>query len=219
VEALFDHERPVVVGFIVERPRLLWLFDRKDRYLALDRTKASRERVTIAEDAGAWDKAAASRLGIDWETTVVWSGMPVRTKSGASLGVVRDGVFDPETGELESVALSAGATADLAVGVRTLGCEVVRGYRDGFILVDDSAAELETSGGAAAAAGKGAAVARAQAEQAAKAAAAAGKTAAAYGKAAAKVAAQSETGKKAMSWLKSVRDEIADAMGDDDEDK
>ena len=211
IDALFDHERPVVVGYLMERPRFLWLFDRADRHLAADRATLSRSGVDITDTSSAWDKGAASRLGIDWDETVIWSNMPARTASGASLGVVRDARFDPATGALEALIIGGGATADLVVGVRDVASELVTGYRDGAIVVDDSVAVAETTGGAAAVAGRSAAVAKVQVGRAAK-------TATAYGKAAAKVAGESKTGKRAAGWLKSMRDEIVDAMGPPDDD-
>lgn len=212
IDALFDHDEPIVVGYLVERPRFLWLFDRKDKHLAADRARLSRSGIDVTDSNAAWDRAAAARLSIDWDETVVWSNMPVRTASNAKLGVVRDARFDPESRALDTLMVGAGATADLVVGVREVAAELVAGYRDGAIVVDDSVAAAEVSGGAAAAAGRSAAVAKVQVEKAAK-------TATAYGKAAAKVAGESETGKKAIGWLKSMRDEIVDAMGEPKDDK
>ncbi|HSK47652.1 MAG TPA: PRC-barrel domain-containing protein [Coriobacteriia bacterium] len=211
VDALFDHEEPVVVGYLVERPRLLLLFDRKERHLAHDAVRLTGNRLEVANERAAWDKSAASRLGLDWDLTVIWSNMPVRTEAGASLGRVRDARYDPKSGDLVSLSISTGTAADLAVGAREIPGHLVKGYRDGSILVTEEAAKIEMSGGAAAVAGRGSAVAKVQVQQAAK-------TATAYGKAAAKVARESETGKKAMGWLKSMKDEITDAMGDSDDD-
>jgi len=210
VDALFDTREPVVIGYLVERPRLLFLFDRKDRYVARDRVALRGNRLDVTDERGAWDKQAASRLALDWDLTVIWSNMPVKTPKGRSLGRVRDAHFDPESGRLESLSVGSGAASDLAVGARQIEGALVQGYRDGFVAVDELAEGVGTTGGAAAAAGKGAAVAKVQVEQAAK-------TATAYGKAAAKVAKESETGKKAMGWLRSIKNEISDAMGDPDD--
>lgn len=218
LSVLFDADRPVVVGYIVERPRFLWLYDRKDRHLAHDRVRFTDDGVQVVEERGAWDRKAASRLGIDWDLTIVWSGMPVRTESGAQLGTVRDGLFDEATGELQALGLSGGTAADVALGTTDLPARMVIGYLDGHIVISDEVVALEPSGGVAQAAGKGAAVARVQAEEAVVAAGKAAKTAIEYGKSAARVAARSETGKKTVGWLKSMRDEIVDAMGDPDDD-
>ena len=207
LEALFDHEKPLVVGYLVERPRILYLLDRADKHLALDRTRTTSESTFITDVNAAFDGGAASRLGIDWDLTVVWTGMPVRTSGGRELGRVRDGIFDTESGQLEKLVIGSGAAADAAVGTREVDPALVVGYRDGFVVVDDEVAAAPTSGGAAAAAGRSAAVAKVQVEKAAK-------TATTYGKAAAKAAAGSATTKKAAGWLKSVRDEFAQGMAD-----
>ena len=216
VDALFDNSRPVVVGYLVERPRLLMLFDRPERHLAADRVRVAPDGIRISAESDAWDKKAASRLALDWDLTVIWSGMPVRTADGAKLGVVRDASFDPKSGQLDKLVIGLGAVADAAVGVREIGGWLVQGFRDGHVVVEPEVAGVETDGGAAAIAGRGAAVAKVKVGEAAKAATDAGRTALQYGKAAARVAAQSETGKKAARWLKSVRNEIADAMKDEE---
>jgi sporulation protein YlmC with PRC-barrel domain len=216
-DVLFHAEKPLVVGYVVERPRILYMLDRKDRFLSADKVSASRAEVVVTDAAGAWDDAAARRLGIDWATTVIWSGMPVRTRSGVETGTVKDVEFARD-GRVEALVISSGATADLAVGTRRLEGESIDGYYSGAVVVADEADELETSGGAAAAAGRGAAVAGEQARQAAVVAGQAVKAAATYGKAAAKVAAKSKTGKKTMRWLRKARDTMIDAMGDSDDD-
>lgn len=218
-EALFHPSKCRVIGYIVERPRLLFLYDRKDRYVAADRVSVSRDQVVVGRGVDAWDSVAAGRLGIDWEKTVVWSKMPVRTEGGVLVGSVGDVLFDTQTLQVSELDLSAGTAADAAVGVRRIPAEMVRGYRDGAIVVADEAAALDTSGGAAAVAGKTAAAVSEQTRQAAAAAAKGVEKAARYTGAAARVAVRSKTGKKTIGWLKSMKDEIVDAMGDPDDDE
>lgn len=217
-DVLFHPSEPRVIGFAVQRPRLLFLLDLKDRYLALDSCRPRRDEVDVTGGKESWDKAASRRLSVDWDASVVWSGMPVRAEKGTALGQVKNAEFDPETGRLLQLVLTSGAAADIAVGTRRVEPALVTGFRDGSIVVKDEVLTVETSGGAAAAAGRGAAVAKKQAGEAAVAAGKAVRTAAEYGKAAAKVAAGSETGKKTIGWLKSIRDEVVDAMGDPDDD-
>lgn len=211
-DVLFGPNSTSVVGFVVARPRLFFLFDLRDRYVALDRVSFADGQLEIATTGDAWDSAAAKRLGLSWDDTVIWVGMPVKTPSGLRLGSVRDGLFDPATGRLGKIGLTGGLTADVAVGVRDVSGDLVEGFDGEFVVVSEKVAAIETSGGAAAVAGKGAAIG-------AKAVGEAAKTAALYGKAAAKAASRSETGKKAMGWLKSVKDTVVDAMGDPDDDK
>jgi uncharacterized protein YrrD len=215
-----------VVGLAVERSDLALMVARKDRYVAIDRVVLVDGELHTHGKA-AWDAAAAKRLGIDWEKTVAWVGMPVRTESGTSLGVVRDAVFAENTGALNAIGLSEGATRDAAIGVRDLPVRMVCGFDGEAVVVSDEAGQIEVDGGAAAAAGKAAAVAKVRAEMAGDAAVekiddvavaageAAGKAVFAA-KVVAKKAAQSKTGKKAAGWLKALKDEVVDAMGPPD---
>lgn len=42
---VFDPQKPYVVGFIVKRPDLLWMFKRKDKFIAFDATEIVDGRV------------------------------------------------------------------------------------------------------------------------------------------------------------------------------
>lgn len=216
VHVLFHPTEPRVVGMLVERPDIAMVIRRRDRILALDRAAFDGGAVNV-NGSSAWDSAAGSRLGIDWDRSVIWSGMPVRTESGRMLGSVRDAVFDPATGELNALGLSGGVTADVAVGVRDLPARLVMGFDGEAVVVADEAAQAKVDGGASAVAGRKAAVAKAEATKAVEAAAKTAAKAAVYGKAAAKAASQSKTGKKALGWLKSMKDEVVDAMGPPDD--
>jgi uncharacterized protein YrrD len=218
VDVLFHPSEARVVGFVVERPDILFLFRRKDLMFALDRTRILEDRLHVSGDK-AWGSAAAKRLGISWDKTVIWVGMPVVTESGTKLGYVRDGLFHEEDGRLNGLGLSSGLTADVALGVRDIPATMVSGFRDDVIRVSDDALAIETDGGAAAAAGRGAAVAQAQTVKAAVATTKAAKTAAAYGKSAVNVAAKSKTAKKTMGLLKSIKDQIVEAAGPPDKEK
>jgi sporulation protein YlmC with PRC-barrel domain len=212
-DVLFAPGTRSVIGLVVQRPRLLYLVDRKDRFVALDRVEFAEDRRVVVRDSnGAWDASAARRLGVSWDETVIWVGMPVLSESGVKLGLVRDGLFDADSGAISAMGLTGGLTADAAIGVIDLPGTLVRGFDGEAVRVSDEALAYETSGGAAAAAGRGSVVAtKAAVEAAAK--------AALYGKAAVKVAGQSKAGKKAMGWLKSIKDDLVDAMGEPDEDK
>jgi uncharacterized protein YrrD len=209
-DVLFAPGATSVVGFVVSRPRMLFLIDRSDRYLALDRARFTGDGVVVADAKGAWDGSAAKRLGHSWDDTVIWVGMPVSTESGVKLGSVRDGLFDEKTGGISAIGLTSGLTADAAVGVRDVPASVVVGFDGQVVRVKDEAIAYEPSGGAAAAAGRSTAVAK-------KAAIDAAARAAVYGKAAAKAGGQSDMGKRAAGWLKVIKDEVVDAMGDPDD--
>jgi uncharacterized protein YrrD len=218
VDVLFHPTSTRVVGFTVERPDLLLMIRRSDRFVALDRTEILDDRVVV-DGSAAWGGAAAKRLGIVWERTVVWLGMPVRTESGTPLGHVRDARFDEDDGHLDSLSLTAGVTADTALGTRDFSADLVRGFEGDAVVVADETRTVETDGGAAAAAGRGAAQVKVGAEQAAAAAGKAAAVAVAYGKSAAKSASKSPTTKKAIGFLKTMTDKVVDAarLPEDDE--
>jgi sporulation protein YlmC with PRC-barrel domain len=225
---LFHPTEQRVVGFVVERSDLALMIKRSDRYVALDRIEIVDGELCVNGKA-AWGSSAAKRLGIDWDKTVAWAGMPVRAESGKTLGTVGDFVFETPSGALNAIRLSEGATRDTAIGVRDIPVRMVRGFDGEAVGVSDEAALVEVDGGAAAAAGKAAAVAKVKTDQVADAATqkfddvavatgeAAGK-AVAYAKVQAQAAAKTETGKKAIGWLKALKDEVVDAMGDPDDD-
>ena len=216
-DALFAPGSTRVIGFVVDRPRLLFLLDRKPLFLALDKTRHAEKTLIATAGRDAWGASAARRLGLSWDHTVIWVGMPARTQSGEDLGRVRDGLFDAGTGALNAIGLTGGVTADMAVGVRDLPARHVIGFDGSAVVLSDDALGIEMSGGAAAAAGKGAAVAKKAAGDAAGQVTDAARKAAAYGTSAVRVAARSKAGRKATGWLKAVKDEVVDAMGDPDD--
>jgi uncharacterized protein YrrD len=217
-DVVFHPDRPVAIGFVVSRPNVLLVFQRKDRLLALDRATILADKIVV-DGKQAWDSAAAKRLGVSWDAAVIWRGMPVKTVSGKDLGYVRDGVIDEGDGRLNALGLTSGIAADVAVGAVDLPASLVRGWDGSVIVVADEAGQVDSAGGAAAVAGRATAVAQDRTAKAAAAAARGAKTAGAYTKSAARVAANSKTGKKVGGFLKSMRDQIVEAAGvpDDDE--
>ncbi len=216
-----------VVGLQVDRPDMAMMIERSSRFLALDRVRITSSKVVVSDTSSAFGSRAAKRLGIDWDATVIWRDMPVRTESGETMGTVADAAFDTADGSIGALRVSGGTVADSAIGVRDVEAGLVRGFDGEAVVVADSAAEIKRVGGAADSAGKTAAAATVMAGEVASAAkdsatelaasaAKSAKVAAAYGKSAAKVAAQSDAGKKAMGWFKAIRDEVADAMSDEE---
>lgn len=216
-DVVFAPDEARVVGFVVGRPRLLLLFDRKDRLLAFDSVTIDGGAVRVVGDRDAWDARAARRLRVDWDRCAIWHGMPVRTESGSKLGTVHDALIDDRTGAVERIELSGGVAADIIVGVRAIEARLFREFDGEAIVVADPAAEIGLSGGAAAAAGKGAARLRVHGESVARKAAATARSAAAAGSALARQAARSETGKRVLGWFRAAADGIRDAMSEHDD--
>lgn len=159
------------VGVIVKRPDAAWMFHRKDLFIAYDGYDLVDGRMVLRED-GLTDGAACKAMNINWDDCVLWVGMPVMTRKGDTLGYVGDIVVERETGAIVTLEVTAGATANAILGVRSIPVDLIRGFRQGIgmalstydeeseerilgaILVDDAAAAIATEGGVAEKAGE-----------------------------------------------------------------
>jgi sporulation protein YlmC with PRC-barrel domain len=203
--ALFDPADPVIVGLEVRMQPLGHLVQRPDRYVPRSGVAVSEKQVILAEKTRL-EKADGTRSGVDWEQAVIWHAMPVRTVSGRLLGEVKDADFDGD-GRVTRLVLTRGATSDIAIGVREVPGESVLGYAEGAVRVVDAVSTPEFSGGLAAGAGKGAAVAKVGAERAAKGAVSAAVVAA-------RAAKRSQVAKRASSSWKGFTEGIREGMAD-----
>lgn len=203
--ALFDPADPVIIGLEVRMRPLGHLLQRPDRYVPRSGVAVSEKQVTLAEKTRL-EKADGTRSGVDWEQAVIWHAMPVRTASGKLLGEVKDADLDGD-GRVTRLVLTRGATSDIAIGVREVPGESVLGYADGAVRVVDAVSTPEFSGGLAAGAGKGAAVAKVGAERAAKSAVSAAVVAA-------RAAKRSQVAKRASSSWKGFTEGIREGMAD-----
>ena len=169
------------IGFLVKRPDAALMFHRKDLFVALNGFDIEEGEIVVHDDSEATEKGAIKALGIDWDATVIWVGMPVMTKAGEFLGFVDVVTFDCNTGLVESLTTENGAANVAILGKRTIPGSYVKGFKRGVgmalvsaesyngedpsdasefgaILVADEAADLSANGGVAAAAGKATAV-------------------------------------------------------------
>lgn len=168
------------VGFIVKRPDLLWMFHRKDIFVPIDGYDLVDGRIVIHPDAITNGRAACKALGIDWDSCVLWVGMPVMTEDGQAFGAVGNVEINRLTGAVRSFETDSGATANALLGKRTIDVSMVRGFRTGMgvevsqtetegeepdeavfgaILVSDEVKGVEAEGGAAEKAGAATAIA------------------------------------------------------------
>ena len=180
------------IGFIVKRPDLLWMFHRKDIFVALDGFDFVDGRIRIKPDAPTSGHAICRAMGLDWDKCVLWEGLPIMTADETAVGFVSNITFDIETGQVEAVEASNGATAKLLLGTLEVPASYIAGFKHGVgadlavkedsreageevvfkgaILVSDDAWELSPEGGWAEAAGKFTAKAGARARETAAAA-------------------------------------------------
>ncbi|MBA4370759.1 MAG: hypothetical protein C0418_04190 [Coriobacteriaceae bacterium] len=211
-----------VIALEVRRPDLLLMFARKPRYVPLSLVSEWGERgVGVIGRRLPALGAAEKEAGAEMDASVVWRGMPVRTRSGEPAGTVADAGFLKSSGGITRVMLSSGRVDDAALGVREVAGGLVGGYdaATGAILVDDPALEAARSGGLAEDAGKGAAVAAkaavdvaARATETGEALVETGKAAVELGRAAAAAAAATPAGRKAAGAARSLGRAVREAM-------
>ena len=167
-KTVFSPDGLRVVGFIVRRPDLLWMFKRPERFLALDAMEIQDGLICPAKGMDSWDERAIKRLDVDYETCIIWEGMDVKTSDGRELGRVDEISFDERTGELNSLFLDDGGTARAIVGSVEIPMELMVGYKNGVLVVQPEAAQLLPTGGLAAKAGEATAKIGAGAKEGAK---------------------------------------------------
>ena len=173
--AVFSPNGRRVVGFIVRRPDIAGMVKRPDAFLAFDSYRILEDNTLLVTREDGLDDAARARLGIDWDSCVMWAGMDAKTVAGKKLGYVSDAEFDEKTGVTSKFFVGDGGVARAIVGSFEIPASMVRGYSKGYMVVDNAAADLELDGGVAAKAGEGYAKAKVKgAEAASKAGKAAG---------------------------------------------
>lgn len=204
--ALFDAERPELIGFEVRMRPFLYLLERPRRYISRTGVTLSRAGLKVEKPAKL-ERIDGHRAGIDWDEVVVWVGMPVAAKKGTEpLGVLKDADIGAH-GRVKQILLTRGATSDVAIGTREIDGERVLGFDRGAVRVAVETGSPEFSGGVAASAGKGAARVKVTAERAAVGAV---RTAAA----AAHAARRSGIGRRAGSSWKGFTEGVRDGMAD-----
>ncbi len=179
---VFHPKEKRCVGFIVKRPDLVLMFRRGDLFVAYNGFDLIDGEILVRNNPEATDKKACKALGINLDECVLWVGLPVMCQDGTEFGLVRSVLFDAETGLIDSLEISQGATANVLLGRRRVPATLIRGFRRGMgaqladingssaeeqegedacgaILVDDSVKNSTTEGGLADAAGKATAIA------------------------------------------------------------
>ena len=153
-KSVFSPDGMRVVGFVVRRPDLLWMIKRPEKFLALDAMDIQDGVLVPTMGMDSWDDRAIKRLGVDWDTCILWEGIQVRTPDGVDLGYVDEIAFDETTGAIESLFLDDGNTARMLIGSIEIPAELMIGYKKGILIVKPEAAEATHSGGLAAKAGE-----------------------------------------------------------------
>lgn len=167
--AVFTPDGKHVAGFTIKRPDVAGMVKRADAFLARDSLKVLDEKtvlVTRLEDG--LDEAALRRLDLDWDRCIMWSGMDAKTTAGKPLGYVSDAEYDEGSGAVMRFFTADGGMARALVGSFVITPDMVRGYRDGFMIVEPGDKSVQLDGGLAGAAGEGYARAKAGASEVGK---------------------------------------------------
>lgn len=165
---VFDPKGKHVVGFLVKKPDVASMVKVSDAFLASDSFDVCDLGLVATRDKESWDDAARERLQLDWDHCLIWTGMDAKTTDGKELGWVDDVEFSPKSGRVKTFFIGDGSVAKKLVGTVEVPAEMLRGYKDGFILFEPEAAHEALNGGVAAKAGEGYARAKYEGAQAGK---------------------------------------------------
>lgn len=166
--AVFSPNGREVVGLLVTRPDIAGMVKRPDVFLAWDSFRVLDDGgLCVSREDDGMDDAARKRLGVDWDSCVMWAGMDAQTVGGKKLGYVSDAEYNTKTGKVARFFVGDGGMARALVGSFEIPASMVRGYSKGRMIVDDAAADIELNGGVAAKAGEGYAKAKVKGAEAA----------------------------------------------------
>lgn len=167
--AVFTPDGKHVAGFTIKRPDVAGMVKRADAFLARDSLKVLDEKtVLVTRPEDGLDEAALRRLDLDWDRCIMWSGMDAKTTAGKPLGYVSDAEYDEGTGVVTRFFTADGGMARALIGSFVITPDMVRGYRDGFMIVEPGDKSVQLDGGLAGAAGEGYARAKAGASEVGK---------------------------------------------------
>ncbi|MFR1167038.1 MAG: PRC-barrel domain-containing protein [Adlercreutzia equolifaciens] len=116
----------------MKRPDLLWMFRRKDVFVAYNGYDVVDGRIVVSQAPEATGKGACKAMGVNYDDCVLWAGLPVMGEDGTVYGTVGDVSFDPKTGEVRSLTVTQGATANALLGVREIPGHLIRGFKRGI---------------------------------------------------------------------------------------
>jgi sporulation protein YlmC with PRC-barrel domain len=148
-----------LAGYIVARPEILFMFKRKDRFLAFDAFRIVDGRVVATINRDSWDEPACRRLGIDWDSCLIMEGMTLVTSDGEKVGAIDSVEYDERSGKVSGLQVTDGAAARALIGVSKIPAKLIVGYQDGKMVAKRAASEIKTEGGLAAKAGEQTAIA------------------------------------------------------------
>jgi len=179
IDVLFHPNKARAVGYVVKPTNILYVIERSPRYIALSAVSFDDDGNAVLASAGIPSARAGVKVtGLPWEESSYWRGIPVRSEDGDRIGAVHDVRFSAKSGKVLELKVSTGVVGDVAVGRLEVPGEYVIGPKGDAVVLRRGYDELESTGGLAAATGKGVAAARVHGERAAQKAVDAGVSAA-----------------------------------------
>ena len=99
--AVFSPDGKHVAGFVIKRPDVAGMVRRADAFVAWDSlTRMDEKNLLVSRPEDGLDDAALTRLDLDWDRCIMWSGMDAKTTEGKPLGYVSDAEYDERTGRV-----------------------------------------------------------------------------------------------------------------------
>ena len=178
-EFVFHPSKKRVVGFILKRSDFLWMFKRKDRYVAINGYIVIEGRFFIRPERKSSGRAALKAWGLDLDDCTWWIGLPIVAQNGKTFGTVEDVVFAHYTGKINHIKSGSGTIGSALYDRRNIPVDMVVGYCGktamaseieggenlkgeeyayGAILVSNKTSKLPVEEGLASKAGRGASV-------------------------------------------------------------
>lgn len=151
---VFHPSKPQAIGAVIKRPDFLLMFKRKERFVALDRFRQVEGGLEVVDQADSWDTAACKRMGVDYDSCIIWDYMPIVTDAGRELGNITDIALDEDTYAIDHVDIAPNSLNRAILGSANIPVNMIRGHKDNAIVVKDEIGEIEETGGVAAKAGE-----------------------------------------------------------------
>jgi len=131
-EVVFHPTEQRIVGVVMRKPDILFMFKRKDRFISVEGFQIIDEKIYKSGNSKTLDKAGFKAMGLEADDCVLWIGLPILSKDGAGFGFVVDVAIDIETGEVCSVEAGAGALDNLVLGKLTIPRKMIKGFKKGI---------------------------------------------------------------------------------------
>ncbi|MDO9556157.1 MAG: PRC-barrel domain-containing protein [Coriobacteriia bacterium] len=169
LDVLFHPSEARTVGYVIKPSNILYVVERRPRYVAFEALSFDDEGNGVLSSVGIPSARAGEKaMGLKWEESSYWRGIAVRAEDGDRIGAVQDVIISLKTGAVRGLCVSTGVVGDVAVGRLEVPEDYIIGPKGDAVVLRAGYEELESTGGLAAATGKGAAAAKVHGERAAK---------------------------------------------------